>query len=249
MSISVSTKDNFYVLYFGESTVANDRIAWQEVALINNGDTITCYGVLSADSVGLIKYKDKTWYPDGKKAVLKINGSQEKDGWDKEESKFKKVPTPKEELLLYDLLKQIVEQNPQTCFAGHISPWVNPFYWEFLKEDANSPRVHKMREDLVYLCPCTQTLLTHSEIDAFAISVSKTKSYGSFKSETESNRIKARMDFLTLQMADVAQFRDLYDLATQIVMASEGSERFTATKILELAIAKTLELTAIILGA
>jgi hypothetical protein len=248
MSISVSTKDSFYALYLGESTVANDRIVWQEVALISNDDTITCYGVLSADSLGLVNYKDKAWYPNGKKAVLKVNGSQEKDAWDKEESKFKKIPTPKDELLLYKLLKKAIEQHPQTCFTGHISPWLNPFYWEFLQEDANSLRAQKMQDDLVCLNPCTQTLLTQSEIDAFIASMPKAK-YGGFKGETESSRIKARMDFMTLQMADVAQFRDLYDLASQIVMATEGSEHFTATKILELSIAKTLELTAIILGA
>ncbi|WP_377478897.1 MAG: hypothetical protein P2A85_09140 [Microcoleus anatoxicus] len=249
MSISVSTKDNFYALYLNESVVANDRIVWQELVLISNDDTITCYGVLSADSLGLVNYKDKTWYPNGKKAVLKVNGSQEKDAWDKEESKFKKIPTPKDELLLYKLLRKAVEQHPQTHFVGHISPWLNPFYWEFLEEDANSPRAHKMHDDLVRLSPCTQTLLTQSEIDVFTASMPKAKSYGGFKGETESSRIKARMDFLTLQMADVAQFRDLYDLACQIVMASESSEHLTPIKILELSIAKTLELTAIILGA
>lgn len=251
MAISVSTKDNFYSLYVGDSVVSTDRIVWREVALIPGDEMITCYGVLSEDSLGLVNYKDKTWYPRDKKAVFKVNGSQEKDGWDKEESRFKKVSTPQEEILLYSLLKQAVEQNSQTHFVGHISPWLNPFYWEFLKENPNSDRIKKMHETLAFLAPCSQTLLTEKEVSAFAATTgSKFKSYGNtFKGETEAARIKARLDFLTLQMTNATDFKDLYDLASQIVMISEGSEHFSSTKILELSIAKTLELATIILGA
>lgn len=256
MTISVSTnKEGATALYVNNDSLSSvDAIVWHEAVLLHNAvdQTIVCFGFLSDKSVGLINYKNKEWKAEGAKVSFKVYGGKSKRSWDKETQGMKDVVVHQDELHLYQLLEAAINtEGESSVLTGTISPWVNPYYWDFAKNPQDKHRADKIDEEIVYFKACASpTLLTSSEIESFSASTnSAKKSYSaSTKQESEAERIKARMDFLTIQLSDACEFKSLYDLASQIVSIAEGAEQLSADKLLELSLAKSVDLISLILG-
>jgi hypothetical protein len=254
MSIAVSTnKEGVTALYINDSLSSVDSIVWKEVVIIPSDEIITCYGILSADSIGLANYKNKEWIAEGSRASLKVHGSKTKQAWNKEAGKYLDTTVSKDELHLYSLLQQELDRHDECSLKGFISPWVNPYYWEFCSNPQDAPRAKKINDEIVSLSPVVgSTLLTRDEINTFKAAASSSKkaySGGYSKGETESERLAARMNFFSTQMSEIFSFTTLYDLSGQIVAIKPGTESMLPEAILELTIAQTIELTKLILGA
>lgn len=254
MTISVSTnKENNTSLYINDSLSSVDTIVWNEVVILPSDESITCWGILSGSSVGLTNYKNKEWKPEGSKASLKIYGTKIKQAYNKEAGKYQDTPVHEDELHLFSLLKQISDVHGDCHLKGFISPWVNPYYYDFAKDPADAARAKKINNEIVSLSPIVGVgTLTDSEIDTFKFALGATKkAYGSngySKGETEAERLAARMVFFTTQLSEVCEFKNLYDLSNQLVSIREDSEKLSADKMLEQSTTLALDLVKLILG-
>jgi hypothetical protein len=253
MTISVSTnKEGATSLYVNDLLSSVDSIVWHELVIIPGDELITCYGILSGASVGLTNYKNKEWLPEGNKVSLKVYGGKTKQAYNKEAGKYQDTPVTKDELHLYSLLRQELDTHGGCRLKGFISPWVNPYYWEFSVNPVDAPRAKKINDETVSLSPIVgQGVLTDGEIDAFkaTVGVAKKAYSGSYsKGETEADRLAARMSFFATQMGEICEFKGLYDLSNQIVGIRQESANMSHDKMLEVTIAQTIEFTKLILG-
>lgn len=254
MTISVSTnKDGRTSLYVNDSLSSVDKIVWNEFVIIASDEAITCYGILSSTSVGLTNYKNKEWLPGGSKASFKVYGSKTKQSYNKDVGKYQDTPVTQDELHLFSLLKRESDTHGDCRLEGFISPWINPYYYDFAKNPADAGRAKKINDETVWLTPIVKPgILTDDEIETFKSTLGATaKKYGSgsyLKGETESERLAARLTFFTTQMAEVCEFKSLYDLSSQLVSIREGSDKLSPDQLTEGTINQTIEFLKLILG-
>lgn len=256
MAISVSTnKDGATSLYINDNLSSVDRIVWEECVLFQVEDSIICWGLLSKDCVGLTNYKNKDWQPAGAKVSLKIHGGMIKQAWSKDAGKYQDAPVPRDELTLYTFLSNILVAHDDCHLKGFISPWINPYYYEFVTSQTDAPRAKKILDETVSLLPIVgEGRLTTAEV----VEVGKTlqsvgkKAYGGgnyAKSETEAERLKARLDFFTAQMSEVCEFKSLYDLSQQLASIRPANKDLSTDELLDKTIIQTVEFITLIIGS
>lgn len=254
MAISVSTKkDGSTSLYINDTLSSVDKIVWHELVIIASNELITCYGILSNASVGLVNYKNKEWGPENSKVSFNVYGGKTKEAYNKDAGKYQETLVSRDELQLFSLLKQVSDTHNECHLKGFISPWINPYYYDFAKDPTDALRAKKIIDDTVSLSPIVGLgILTESEIDTFKASLGAVKKYGSgnySKGETESERLAARLAFFTAQMADACEFKSLYDLSGQLVSIREESDKLSTDQLTEKSIALTIKFLELILGS
>jgi hypothetical protein len=255
MTISVSTnKDDLTSLYLNESLSSVDNIAWKEMKLIPHDEYMICFGILANGCVGLTNYKNKNWTPLDSKVSFKVHGGKTRQIWDKESSKYKDTAVTVDELHLYSLLKKVSDVHGARHLTGFISPWINPYYWDFAKNPEDTARANKINDEIVFLRPIAETdyILLENDIDTFKTLLGATKKAsggGYSKGESEYERLDARLKFFTAQMTEICEFKNLYDLSEQLASISEGSAALSPDKLVELSIAQTINFIELILGS
>lgn len=254
MAISASiNKDGKVTLWTNpEFNISKDLINFREVVLNATDTEVTCYGILTADCVGVSCSKDKAWKPEGQRVIYRVF-KDEKQAWDKEVSKFVTTKVHKDENLLYRVLCDKVNTYPiGTVFLGNIIPWVNPYLWEIDHKDLdNLSLIERLTKPLESLIPAAEPYeLTQSEIaSAFEANTFNKKTGTYVKPEIESERLEARFKFLKAQLEDVFQFTTLYDLAGQIeATKTDDSQICDPTIVIYNSVQTTLDLLRIILG-
>ena len=254
MSISVSINKEGKATVWGnpEFNTSKDVLHFKEVVLGKTDTEVTCYGILTSASVGVSCAKNKDWKPDGARITYRVF-AKEKQQWDKETSKFVATKVHDDEALLYKVLSDICDRTfpQQTILTGKITPWVNPMLWELDATDTgNAELIKKLTKQLESLDVATAPFeLTEAEI---AIALEPT-TYGNkkgayTKSETESERLKARETFFKEQLVDLFEYKDVYDLARQIEAAKAKAETINPSELIENSVATTLKLLSIIMG-
>lgn len=253
MSISVSINKEGKATVWGnpEFNTSKDVLHFKEVVLCKTDTEVTCYGILTSASVGVSCTKDKDWKPGGARVSYRVF-AKEKQQWDKEASKFVTTKVHDDEALLYKVLSDVCGRFPQqTILTGNIVPWVNPYLWELDARDANNVElIKKLTKQLETLHEAVAPFeLTEAEIATALEPATPGNKKGTYtKPETESERLKAREIFFKEQLAELFEYKDVYDLACQIEATKANSEVRSPSELIENSVATTLKLLSIIMG-
>ena len=254
MSISISINKEGKASVWGnpDFNTSKDVLHFKEVVLVATETEVTCYGVLTSNSVGVGCSKDKDWKPDGAKVTYRVF-AKEKQQWDKEAGKFVTAAVHRDENLLHKILSDVCKTFPEKAIlTGNITPWINPYFWELdAGDESNLPLLQKLTSQVESLRLAIEPFeLSETEIaTALETSSYSGKKGGTYaKAETESERLNARLVFFKEQLADLFEFTTLYDLAGQVEASKANSGQISPAQMTENSVATTLELLSIIAG-
>jgi hypothetical protein len=223
MTISATVKDdnvNLYVYY--ESLSNTDSVYWKEVALFRNEETITCYGILSSASVGVVNFKEKTWRPDFQIAILKFNRAKRQQ-WDKDAGKFVTVEVCQDEAKLYAIFSKVEQLFSNQILTGSIKPWINPMYWDLgCEQESEIALAEKIINSTSSLSkaqePCR---LTPSDLSAAREAANKKYGSGGYsKGESTADKTASNLAFLRAQFDGITKFQSIHELAQAIEASS-----------------------------
>ncbi|MEG4323070.1 MULTISPECIES: hypothetical protein [unclassified Microcoleus] len=252
VSVSINKEGKATIWSNPEFNTSKDVLHFKEVVLCKTDTEVTCYGILTSASVGVSCTKDKDWKPGGARVTYRVF-AKEKQQWDKETSKFVVTKVHDDEALLYKVLSDVCDRTfpQQTILTGNIVPWVNPYLWELnATDESNVALIKKLTKQLESLDVATAPFeLTEAEI----VTALEPPTYGNkkgayIKPETESERLKARETFFKEQLADLFEYKDVYDLACQIESTKSEAAAIPPSELTENSVMTTLKLLSIIMG-
>jgi hypothetical protein len=219
MTISVSSKDGLINLsIYYESLNITDSIHWDEVVLLRNEEAVTCFGIISSASIGLVNFKDKTWRPDFQLTKVKFCRSNRQQ-WNKDTSKFETVPVCQDEAKLYQILCGFGEKSNNAVLSGPIKPWINPMYWELGCETETDIALGERFTKSVYNLVAAKTPYRLTDAQIATAREASNKKYGSggySKAEATSDKIAANLAFLKTEFEGIVDFKNVYELAQGI---------------------------------
>jgi hypothetical protein len=223
MTISASLKDgavNLTIYY--DSLMNNDMVYWKEAALFRNEETVTCYGVLSNASVGVVNFKEKAWRPDFQIAILKFNRAK-KQQWDKDAGKFVTVEVCQDEAKLYTIFSKVEQLFSSQILTGSIKPWINPMYWELgCEQEPEIALAEKIINSTYCLTKAQEPYrLTPSELSVARETANKKYGFGGYsKGESAAERTASNLAFLRSQFDGIIEFQSVHELAQAIEATS-----------------------------
>jgi hypothetical protein len=220
----------------------HDRIVFTEAYYDVDDKHASFYGILSSQSVGIENSKDKTWKVDSQKVILSFY-KDKKPTWNNEARKFEDKEVEPSENYLYGFAKDVLKNINSNTVSVIITPYVNP---QFL-EEVKSPSVDEQTiayweakvKNTIIAVSTDSKLLTDSDkevLKATSTNFNGGKTYQ--KSETESEKLEARWEFVKRHLGENYPINSLYELGALLAMEQstpEGEEE-------KLALTKTLEL-------
>ena len=219
----------------------HDRIVFTEARYAVDDKCVHLYGVLSSESVGIENSKDKTWKVDGQKVFLSFY-KDKKPTWNNETRKFEDKEVEPSENYLYGFAKDILKNLDGDTVSIVIAPYVAPQFLEDMKvpqDDAVIAYWEAKVKNTVVAVNTDSKLLTDSDneiLKATSTSFNGGKTYQ--KSETESEKLEARWEFLKHHLGKDYPINSLGELGTLLAISHVEDDALEAQKIL----AKTYEL-------
>jgi hypothetical protein len=220
----------------------HDRIVFSEAYYAVDDKCVQFYGVLSSESVGIENSKDKTWKVNGQKVLLSFY-KDKKPTWNNETRKFEDKEVEPSENYLYGFAKDVLKNINSDIVSAVVAPYVNP---QFL-EEVKSPSVDEATisywearvKNTIVVVNTDSKLLTENDKELLKITFSSSgggKTYQ--KSETESDKLEARWEFIKRHLGEYYPVNSLYELGALLA----GEQSTPEGKEEKLVLAKTLEL-------
>lgn len=236
MTIKFTPKSDKYPakLTFEDGKIApTDRIVFLEAFFKLTDDSVTFFGFLSSQSLGLTNYKDKDWKPEGQEALLTIYKSK-KQQWNDSIKKYEQVEVSTLENYLFSLLSSKLKSlDILACICVSLTPYVAPMFFEMLNEQAKpgltdadfqaqARLLEKMTENT-----CVTALVAVDKLDdshrqllgkaGTTATGGSAGTWGSNKGETESEKLESRWQFVKKHLTPVGQFETIGDVAIAVV--------------------------------
>ncbi|MGB7708792.1 MAG: hypothetical protein WBL95_04460 [Microcoleus sp.] len=219
MTISASVKDGtISLLVYYESLNNTDSVYFEEMVILRNEECVTCYGVLSSASVGVVNFKERTWRPDSQIVTLKFHRKQ-KQQWDKDSNKFVTAAVVMDEAKIYSLLMKYGEATEGKVLCGSIKPWINPMYWELGTDSESDIALAERFIKTVFSLTPVEFRKKLKDTDIASAREQANKKFGSggySKSENTSEKIAANLAFLRAEFNGIFEFKNVRELAEGI---------------------------------
>jgi len=219
----------------------HDRIVFAEAYYAADDKCVQFYGVLSSESVGIENSKDKTWKVDGQKVLLSFY-KDKKPTWNNEARKFEDKEVEPSENYLYGFAKDVLKSIDSDTISVVIAPYIAPQFLEDMKvpqEEAVIAYWEAKVKNTIVAVSINSKLLTDNDKELIKTTLSSSgggKTYQ--KSETESEKLEARWEFLKRHLSENYPINSLYELgallATEQLTPEGKEEKLTLTKTLEL---------------
>jgi hypothetical protein len=220
----------------------HDRIVFTEAYYAVDDKSVQLYGVLSSESVGIENSKDKTWKIDGQKVLLNFY-KDKKPTWNNEARKFEDKEVEPSENYLYGFAKDVLKNINSDTVSVVVAPYVNPQFLEEVKspsvDEATTSYWEAKVKNTIVAVSASSTLLTENDKELLKTTSSNFGSGKTYqKSETESEKLEARWEFIKRHLGENYPINSLYELGALLAAEQstpEGKEE-------KLALSKTLEL-------
>ncbi|MEG4583445.1 hypothetical protein QUA71_28135 [Microcoleus sp. MON1_C5] len=219
----------------------HDRIVFTEACYAVDDKSVTFYGILSFQCVGVENSKDKAWKVDNQKVLLSLY-KDKKPTWNNETRKFEDKEVEPGENYLYGFAKDVLKNINGDCVSAVIAPYVNPQFLEEMKTSQDEATIAYWEAKVKNTIVVVETnfkVLTDSDKELLKITSTNSSNGKTYqKPESESEKLEARWQFLKQHLGSTYDVKSIYELGALLAMQPSGPEGIEEQQTL----IKTLEL-------